>query len=48
MMPSKAATSTVAVIDPQNGKVYATFYNDGSIGDYERAIDAGAEGAKAN
>ena len=37
---SKAATSTVAVIDPQNGKVDATFYNDGSIGDYERAIDA--------
>ena len=36
----KAATSTVAVIDPQNGKVYATFYNDGRVGDYERAIDA--------
>ncbi|MGC2525326.1 MAG: thioredoxin domain-containing protein [Stellaceae bacterium] len=36
---SKAATSTVAVIDPQNGKVYATFYNDSRIGDYESAID---------
>jgi thiol-disulfide isomerase/thioredoxin len=36
---SKAATSTVAVIDPQNGKVYAMFYNDSRIGDYESAID---------
>jgi thiol-disulfide isomerase/thioredoxin len=37
---AKAATSTVAVIDPKDGKVYATFYNDSKIGDYERAIDA--------
>jgi thiol-disulfide isomerase/thioredoxin len=37
---AKAATSTVAVIDPKDGKVYATFYNDSKIGDYQRAIDA--------
>ena len=37
---SKAATSTIAVIDPQNGKVYATFYNDSRNDDYHRAIDA--------
>ena len=36
---SKTATSTVAVIDPGNGKVYATFYNDGAIGDYDAAVD---------
>ncbi|MGH6676949.1 MAG: TlpA family protein disulfide reductase, partial [Xanthobacteraceae bacterium] len=36
---AKAATSTVAVIDPKDGKVYATFYNDGAIGDYETAIN---------
>ena len=35
---TKAATSTVAVIDPQNGKIYATLYNDGSLRDYETAI----------
>ncbi len=37
---SKAATSTVAVIDPKDGKVYATFYNDGALADYRQAIDA--------
>ena len=37
---SKAATSTIAVIDPQNGKVYATFYNDSRNDEYHRAIDA--------
>jgi thiol-disulfide isomerase/thioredoxin len=37
---AKAATSTVAVIDPKDGKVDATFYNDSKISDYERAIDA--------
>jgi thiol-disulfide isomerase/thioredoxin len=37
---AKAATSTVAVIDPKDGKVNATFYNDSKIGDYQRAIDA--------
>ncbi|MGH6675162.1 MAG: TlpA family protein disulfide reductase [Xanthobacteraceae bacterium] len=36
---TKAATSTVAVIDPKDGKVYATFYNDGNIADYESAIN---------
>lgn len=35
---TKAATSTVAVIDPKTGKVLATFYNDGTIGDYETAL----------
>jgi thiol-disulfide isomerase/thioredoxin len=37
---AKAATSTVAVIDPKDGKIDATFYNDSLIGDYERAINA--------
>ena len=36
---AKAATSTVAVINPQNGKIYATLYNDGSIKDYETPIN---------
>jgi len=36
---AKAQTSTVAVIDPQNGKVYAMFYNDGNLKDYEGAIE---------
>jgi thiol-disulfide isomerase/thioredoxin len=36
---AKAATSTVAVIDPSNGKVLAAFYNDNAIGDYKTAID---------
>jgi thiol-disulfide isomerase/thioredoxin len=35
---TKAATSTVAVIDPENGKVYATLYNDSNLGDYEAAV----------
>ncbi len=37
---TKAATSTVGVIDPKTGKVYATFYNDDQIGDYQKVIDA--------
>lgn len=37
---TKAATSTVAVIDPKTGKVYATFYNDDQIGDYQKVLDA--------
>jgi thiol-disulfide isomerase/thioredoxin len=37
---TKAATSTVAVIDPKEGKVYATLYNDDTVGDYELAINA--------
>lgn len=36
---TKAATSTVAVIDPQNGKIYATLYNDGDLADYEGAVN---------
>jgi thiol-disulfide isomerase/thioredoxin len=36
---SETATSTVAVIDPRTGKVYATFYNDGQLRDYSKAID---------
>jgi thiol-disulfide isomerase/thioredoxin len=36
---AKAATSTVAVIEPKDGKVYATFYNDGAIGDYKTAVN---------
>jgi len=41
---SKAATSTVAVIDPKDGKVYATFYNDNTSGDYKSVIDAALKG----
>lgn len=36
---AKAATSTVAVIDPKDGRVIATLYNDGIIGDYDAAIN---------
>ncbi|HJU19704.1 MAG TPA: thioredoxin domain-containing protein [Stellaceae bacterium] len=36
---AKEQTSAVAVINPQNGKVYATFYNDGNLKDYEGAIN---------
>jgi thiol-disulfide isomerase/thioredoxin len=36
---AKSATSTVAVIAPKDGKVYAAFYNDNAIGDYKTAID---------
>lgn len=36
---TKSATSTVAVIDPQNRKIYATLYNDGNLQDYRAAID---------
>jgi thiol-disulfide isomerase/thioredoxin len=36
---TKSATSTVAVIDPQNGKIYATLYNDGNLQDYRAAVD---------
>jgi len=36
---TKAATSTVAVIDPQNGRIYATLYNDSNLQDYKTAVD---------
>jgi thiol-disulfide isomerase/thioredoxin len=36
---AKAQTSAVAVINPKNEKVYATFYNDGNLKDYEGAIN---------
>ncbi|MGC1780021.1 MAG: hypothetical protein WBB34_18960 [Xanthobacteraceae bacterium] len=36
---AKAATSMVAVIDPKDGRVIATLYNDGIIGDYDAAIN---------
>jgi thiol-disulfide isomerase/thioredoxin len=36
---TKAATSTIALIDPKDGNVYATFYNDSATGDYEKAIN---------
>jgi thiol-disulfide isomerase/thioredoxin len=36
---AKADTSTVAVIDPKNGKVYGTFYNDGNLKDYKVAVN---------
>jgi len=37
---AKTATSTVAVIDPKSGKVFATFYNDDQLADYQKVIDA--------
>ena len=37
---SKKATSMVAVIEPQDGKVVAAFYNDNSLSDYTGAVDA--------
>jgi hypothetical protein len=27
------------LIDPKDGNVYATFYNDSATGDYEKAIN---------
>lgn len=36
---AKAQTSAVAVINPQDNKVYATFYNDGNLNDYKDAIN---------
>lgn len=36
---AKTATSTVAVIEPKDGKVYAIFYNDSTLGDYKMAIN---------
>jgi thiol-disulfide isomerase/thioredoxin len=36
---AKAQTSAVAVINPQDNKVYAVFYNDGNLKDYEGAIN---------
>ena len=35
----KAATSTVAVIDPRDGQVYAQLYNDDNINDYKVAVN---------
>lgn len=37
---AKAQTSAVGVINPKDGKVYATFYNDGKLKDYEGAINS--------
>jgi thiol-disulfide isomerase/thioredoxin len=37
---TESATSRVAIIDPNTGKVYATFYNDDQIADYQKAIDS--------
>lgn len=45
---TKAATSTVAVIDPQNGKIYATLYNDGNLADYEAAVNDVLRALKAD
>jgi thiol-disulfide isomerase/thioredoxin len=45
---TKAATSTVAVIDPQNGKIYATLYNDGNLEDYETAVNNVLSALKAD
>lgn len=45
---TKSATSTVAVINPQNGRVYATLYNDGSLGDYEAAVNDVLRALKAD
>ena len=36
---AKSATSTVAVIDPKDGRVYATLYNDGNAEDYKTALN---------
>lgn len=36
---TKAATSTVAVIDPRSGRIYATLYNDSNLADYEGAVN---------
>ena len=44
---TKAATSTVAVIDPKDGKVYATFYNDSATGDYQTAINMALQADKS-
>lgn len=41
---SEAATSTVAVIDPKTGRVYATLYNDAQLSDYSKAIDQAMAG----
>ena len=40
---SKAATSTVAVIEPKDGQVVAAFYNDNSLADYRGAIQTALE-----
>ena len=45
---TKTATSTVAVIDPKNGRVYSTFYNDNTVGDYESVIDAALKAEKSS
>lgn len=45
---TKAATSTVAVIDPQTGKIYATFYNDSNRGDYDAAVNQVLRALKAD
>ena len=37
---AKSATSTVAVIEPRDGRVVRAFYNDGAADDYKAALDA--------
>jgi thiol-disulfide isomerase/thioredoxin len=44
---TKAATSTVAVIDPQSGRIYATLYNDSNLTDYEDAVNRVLKEVKA-
>jgi thiol-disulfide isomerase/thioredoxin len=44
---TKTATSTVAVIDPTDGKIYSTFYNDNAVGDYESVINAALKAEKS-
>lgn len=43
---TKAATSTVAVIDPTSGAVIAELYNDTEAADYTKAIDQALKRAK--
>ena len=45
---SKAATSTVAVIEPRDGKVVAAFYNDSSLADYQGAVDTALKASGAS
>ncbi len=43
---TKAATSTVVVIDPKSGAVIAELYNDTEVADYTKAIDRALKRAK--
>ena len=44
---TKAATSTVAVIDPKTGNVVAELYADDNVADYVNAIQKAEKGAMA-